>query len=96
MRVGIAADHGGFGLKEGLVAHVRAAGHELVDFGAHELNLQDDYPDFVIPLGRAVTTGTVEPGIAVCGTGVGASVCAKKSRNTCCTGARPLLRLARS
>lgn len=52
MRVGIAADHGGFGLKEELVAHVRAAGHELVDFGAHELNLRDDYPDFVIPLGR--------------------------------------------
>ena len=36
--MGIATDHGGFDLKEGLVAHLRAAGHEVVDFGAHELN----------------------------------------------------------
>ena len=50
MRLGIATDHGGFGLKEELVAHLRAAGHEVVDFGAHGLNPGDDYPDFVIPL----------------------------------------------
>jgi ribose 5-phosphate isomerase B len=62
MRVGIAADHGGFGLKEELVAQLRAAGHEVVDFGARELNPGDDYPDFVVPLGRAVAAGTVEPG----------------------------------
>jgi ribose 5-phosphate isomerase B len=78
MRVGIATDHGGFDLKEGLVAHLRAAGHDVVDFGAHELNPGDDYPDFVIPLGRAVAAGTVERGVAVCGSGVGASVCANK------------------
>jgi ribose 5-phosphate isomerase B len=78
MRVGVATDHGGFGLKEDLVARLRAAGHEVVDFGAHELNPGDDYPDFMIPLGRAVTTGTVERGVAVCGSGVGASVCANK------------------
>jgi ribose 5-phosphate isomerase B len=78
MRVGIATDHGGFDLKEELIAHLRAMGHELVDFGAHALNLEDDYPDFVIPLARAVTAGTVERGVAVCGSGVGASVCANK------------------
>jgi len=78
MRVGVATDHGGFGLKEDLVARLRAAGHEVVDFGAHELNAGDDYPDFVIPLGRAVVAGTVERGVAVCGSGVGASVCANK------------------
>jgi ribose 5-phosphate isomerase B len=78
MHVGIATDHGGFGLKEGLVAHLRAAGHEVVDFGAHELNPDDDYPDFVIPLGRAVAAGSVERGVAICGSGVGASVCANK------------------
>ena len=78
MRVGIATDHGGFGLKEELTTHLRAAGHEVVDFGAHELNPGDDYPDFVIPLGRAVAAGTLERGIAVCGSGVGASVCANK------------------
>ena len=78
MRVGIATDHGGFGLKEELVAQLRAAGHEVVDFGAHDLNASDDYPDFVFPLAQAVAAGKVERGIAVCGSGVGASVCANK------------------
>ena len=49
-RVGIATDHGEFGLKEELVAQLRAAGHEVVDFGFHDLNTGDAYPDFVIPL----------------------------------------------
>ena len=78
MRVGIATDHGAFALKEELVAHLRTAGHEVVDFGAHSLDLGDDYPDFVIPLAQAVAAGTVERGLAVCGSGVGASVCANK------------------
>ncbi len=78
MRVGIATDHGGFGLKEELVAHLREAGHEVVDFGANNLALNDDYPDFVVPLARAVAAGRVERGVAVCGSGVGASVCANK------------------
>ena len=42
MRVGIATDHGGFGLKEELVTQLRNAGHEVVDFGAHRLNEGDD------------------------------------------------------
>src|SRR5262245_30647618 len=78
MRVGIATDHGGFDLKQELVAQLRQAGHEVVDFGAHDLNPSDDYPDFVTPLARAVVAGTVERGIAICGSGVGASVCANK------------------
>jgi ribose 5-phosphate isomerase B len=78
MRVGIATDHGGFGLKEDLAVRLRAAGHEVVDFGAHALASGDDYPDFVIPLAQAVAAGTVERGVAVCGSGVGAVVCANK------------------
>jgi ribose 5-phosphate isomerase B len=78
MRVGIATDHGGFGLKEELVAHLKEAGHEVVDFGAYVLNPGDDYPDFVAPLARDVAAGKVERGVAVCGSGVGASVCANK------------------
>jgi len=78
MRLGIATDHGGFSLKEDLLARLRAAGHEVVDYGAHELNTVDDYPDFVTPLARDVASGKVERGIAVCGSGVGASVCANK------------------
>ena len=78
MRVGIATDHGGFDLKEDLLARLRAAGHEVIDFGAHSLDLADDYPDFVVPLAKAVAEGKVERGVAVCGSGVGASVCANK------------------
>jgi ribose 5-phosphate isomerase B len=78
MRLGIATDHGGFELKLNLMARLQAAGHELVDFGARELNPDDDYPDFVIPLARAVAAGQVERGLAVCGSGVGATVCANK------------------
>ncbi|HZZ77281.1 MAG TPA: RpiB/LacA/LacB family sugar-phosphate isomerase [Gemmataceae bacterium] len=78
MRVGICTDHGGFTLKEDLAARLRAAGHEIVDFGANALNNGDDYPDFVTPLAQAVAAGKVERGIAVCGSGVGASVCANK------------------
>jgi ribose 5-phosphate isomerase B len=78
MRVGIATDHGGFGLKEELVKQLRAAGHEVIDFGANELSEGDDYPDYVIPLAKAVATKQVERGLAICGSGVGASVCANK------------------
>src|SRR5271167_4755892 len=80
MRVGIATDHGGYGLKEELVGQLRAAGHEVVDFGANSLAPGDDYPDYVLPLARAVVAGQVERGIAICGSGVGASVCANKVR----------------
>src|SRR2546430_4411016 len=78
MRVGIATDHGGFGLKEDLVARLRAAGRDVVDFGADELRPEDDYPDFVIPLARAVAAGTVERGVALCGSGRGAALRANK------------------
>jgi ribose 5-phosphate isomerase B len=80
MRVGIANDHGGFQLRDDLLARLRAAGHDVVDFGAATLNPDDDYPDFVIPLAQAVATGTLERGIAICGSGVGASICANKIR----------------
>jgi ribose 5-phosphate isomerase B len=78
MRVGIATDHGGFALKQELLTQLHAAGHEVVDFGANSLNSGDDYPDYVVPLARAVSTGNVDRGVAICGSGVGASVCANK------------------
>jgi ribose 5-phosphate isomerase B len=78
MRVGIATDHGGFALKQELLEQLRAGGHEIDDFGAHEMSASDDYPDFVVPLARAVAAGRVDRGLAICGSGVGASVCANK------------------
>jgi len=78
MRVGIAADHGGFLLKEQLMPALRNEGYELVDFGASHLDPSDDYPDFVIPLGKAVTRGDIERGVTLCGSGVGACIAANK------------------
>jgi len=78
MRVGIATDHGGFSLKVELAMRLRDAGFEVVDFGASAKNPEDDYPDFVIPLAEALAAGKVDRGVAICGSGVGASVCANK------------------
>jgi ribose 5-phosphate isomerase B len=80
MRIGIATDHGGFELKEDLTARLRNAGHAVTDFGAHALTPEDDYPDFAVPLGQAVASGKVDRGVAVCGSGVGVSVCLNKIR----------------
>lgn len=77
-RVGVATDHGGFPLKAEILARLKAEGYEVVDLGAYELNPTDDYPDFVVPLARAVVAGTVHRGLAICGSGVGAAVCANK------------------
>ncbi len=76
--IGIAADHGGFELKNFLVARLRAEGCEVLDFGDRQSRPDDDYPDFVVPLARAVSGGEVARGIAICGSGVGASVAANK------------------
>ena len=77
-RVGIAADHGGFELKEFLAGKLRKAGFEVTDFGGAKLKSDDDYPDFIIPLARAVAVGTVDRGVGICGSGVGASIAANK------------------
>ena len=78
MKIGIAADHGAFELKETLTAHLKEAGHDVTDFGAYSYDKDDDFPDFVIPLARAVSEKKVERGIAVCGSGVGACIAANK------------------
>jgi ribose 5-phosphate isomerase B len=78
MLIGLAADHGGFELKEQLKAALMLAGYNIFDFGAKKLVSNDDYPDFVIPLSRAVAAGDVYRGVAICASGVGASVAANK------------------
>jgi len=77
-RVGIAADHGGFELKKFLIGKLREAGYEITDFGDRQLKSDDDYPDFIIPLARALAAGTVDRGVGICGSGVGASIAANK------------------
>jgi ribose 5-phosphate isomerase B len=77
-RIGVAADHGGFDLKEKLVGLLRAAGYDVTDFGDLKREPGDDYPDFVVPLARAVAGAIVDRGVAVCGRGVGTCVAANK------------------
>ena len=78
MPIGVAADHGGFELKVQLKAALKTAGYEILDLGANELVKEDDYPDFVVPLARAVMRGEISRGLAICGSGVGACVAANK------------------
>ena len=77
-RIGVAADHGGFELKEYLAAMLREAHYEIFDFGDGQPKPDDDYPDFVVPLARAVAFGEVHRGMAICGSGVGACIAANK------------------
>ncbi|WKN31236.1 RpiB/LacA/LacB family sugar-phosphate isomerase [Porifericola rhodea] len=77
MKIGIAADHGGFELKE-LIKKSLQDHFEITDFGADSYDAQDDYPDFVQPLAEAVAQNKVERGIAICGSGIGACIVANK------------------
>jgi ribose 5-phosphate isomerase B len=78
MKIGIACDHGGFDLKNTIHSFLNDKGYDVKDFGAHKLDNGDDFPDFVIPLAKAVSLKEVDRGIAICGSGVGASVAANK------------------
>jgi ribose 5-phosphate isomerase B len=78
MRIGIAADHGGYELRQFLFIKLCDAGYEVIDFGDHRSKMDDDYPNYVIPMAQAVASGKVERGVAICGSGVGACVAANK------------------
>lgn len=78
MKIGVAADHGGFALKEQVVQLLTQLGYEVKDYGALTYDASDDYPDFVLPLAKGVAAKEVEKGIAVCGSGVGAAIAANK------------------
>jgi len=78
MEIGMAADHGGFELKEKIKSFLKEKGYTIKDFGAHKLDSTDDYPDFVVPLAKEIGAGKIEKGIAICGSGIGASVAGNK------------------
>ena len=81
MRVGIAADHEGYELKEEIAKVLRQSKLEITDYGAASLSPGDDYPDFVVPMAEAVASNKIDRGIAICGSGVGACIAANKVRN---------------
>ena len=78
MKIAIAADHGGFPLKQAVLELAKQLGHQASDLGAHQLDPQDDYPDFARYVAQAIQHGQAERGIILCGSGVGASVAANK------------------
>lgn len=78
MHIAVAADHGGYELKNDIVAWLQTAGHQVSDLGAYTFDRNDDYPDFAFRVGEALQAGQVERGIVVCGSGVGASIAANK------------------
>ncbi len=80
MRVAVGADHAGFNMRESVIAAIQAAGHQVIDLGAHSYDAEDDYPDRAAPVAKAVMSGDADRGIIVCGSGIGASVTANKFR----------------
>ncbi|HEX8773394.1 MAG TPA: ribose 5-phosphate isomerase B [Pyrinomonadaceae bacterium] len=80
MRIAVGADHGGFPLNERVMEELRAAGHDVEDFGTHDGARADDYPDYAVSVGQSVQSGRADLGILICGSGVGASVAANKLR----------------
>ncbi|NDP20732.1 MAG: RpiB/LacA/LacB family sugar-phosphate isomerase [Paludibacter sp.] len=80
-RIGVAADHGGFELKEYLKKLLHETGYEVIDFGNILMKQDDDYPDYVIPLAIAIARGEVDCGVAICGSGVGACVAMNKVKD---------------
>lgn len=81
MRIGLAADHEGYELKNQIVDYLMKRNIEAIDYGAVIYNPEDDYPDFVIPLSKAVAHHQVDRGIAICGSGIGACIAANKVKN---------------
>src|SRR5690348_16053892 len=77
MRIAIAADHGGFGLKEKLRGRLAGMGHEVIDFGTSSTE-SCDYPDFAYAAGEAVAEGRADRGILICTTGIGMAMAANK------------------
>ena len=78
----LAADHGGFNLKEAIKKVLDEVGMEYVDAGAHQLDLADDYPDFVIPAARKVSENPqTNRAIMACRRGSGEVIAANKVKD---------------
>ena len=78
MKIAVASDHGGYELKDMVVEQLRSDGHEVLDLGAHQLDPEDDYPDYARYVGQAIQHGQAERGVLLCGSGVGGAIAASK------------------
>jgi ribose 5-phosphate isomerase B len=77
VKLAFGSDHAGYELKQQLVAHAETLGHEVIDLGTDSTE-RVDYPDFGAAVGRAVSDGSVELGVCVCGSGIGIAMAAGK------------------
>ena len=79
----IASDHGGYALKQELMAHLKEKGVEFEDIGTYS-EASCNYPEYAERAARGVAEGKYEKGILVCGTGIGISIAANKVRGIRC------------
>lgn len=79
MKIAIAADHGGFELKQKLIAHYSSLGVEMSDLGTYSAE-SVDYPDYAEKVSRAVLDGAADSGVLICGTGIGISIAANRHK----------------
>lgn len=84
MKIALAADHGGFELKEIVKVHLQKKGHEVLDLGCNNEGASVDYPNYGKACGEAVMRGDAEKGIVMCGTGIGISIAANKVKGIRC------------
>ena len=75
--IAIGCDHGGFELKQEIMAHLAKRGLEYKDYGTYS-NASCDYPTYAKAVANAVASGECEKGIIICGTGIGVSITANK------------------
>jgi len=78
MRIHVASDHAGYELRVAVAEHLRAAGHDVVDHGAHTYDELDDYPPFCIEAGEAVVADAGSLGVVIGGSGNGEQIAANK------------------
>ena len=83
-KVLIGSDHAGFELKEKLVVFLKTLGYEVKDFGAFKYDANDDYPDFLIPLGKEISENSDLKGIVIGGSGQGEAIVVNKFKNVRC------------
>ncbi len=79
MKVALGSDHAGYRLKQDIIRTLNELGIEYEDYGCTS-EASCDYPDFGIPVARAVASGKADRGILVCGTGIGMCITANKVR----------------
>lgn len=83
MKIAVCSDHGGFALKRVIIPFIESMGHEVHDFGCYS-EVSVDYPDYAFPMAQAVAGGDFERGVAICGTGIGVSICCNKVKGVRC------------